>query len=105
MKAKTADELRARRPRGVTGMISKLRRRRRAAIAKFSAADAELAETLDNLDDAANYAGWILELFAPHLGEEVLEVGAGHGTFTEKLARKAKRVVDSDVSQRCVAVL
>jgi SAM-dependent methyltransferase len=73
--------------------------------ADFSAADAELAATLDNLDGANNYAGWIFELIQPHLGDEVLEVGAGHGTFTEMLARQAKRVVASDISERCVSRL
>jgi SAM-dependent methyltransferase len=71
----------------------------------FSAADAELAATLDNLDGADNYAGWIFELIEPHLGAEVLEIGSGHGTFTEMLARKAKRVVASDLSERCVSRL
>jgi SAM-dependent methyltransferase len=73
--------------------------------ADFSAADAELAATLDNLDGADNYAGWIFELIEPYLGNEVLEIGAGHGTFTEMLARKAKRVVASDLSERCVSRL
>jgi SAM-dependent methyltransferase len=73
--------------------------------ADFSAADAALAATLDNLDDAGNYAGWIFELIAPYLGPEVLEVGAGHGTFTEMLAGTAKRVVASDLSERCVSRL
>jgi len=73
--------------------------------ADFSAADAELAATLDNLDGADNYAGWIFELIEPYLGHEVLEVGAGHGTFTEMLARTAKRVVASDLSERCVSRL
>jgi len=73
--------------------------------ADFSAADAELAETLDNLDGADNYAGWIFELLKPHLGREVLEIGAGHGTFTEMLAAEADRVVASDISQRCVSRL
>lgn len=81
------------------------RRARRTALADFSAADVELQETLDNLDDADNYATWIFELIAPYLGDEVLEVGAGHGTFTEILARKAKRVVTSDPSERCVGIL
>jgi hypothetical protein len=40
--------------------------------ADFSAADAELAATLDNLDGADNYAGWIFELIEPYLGPEVL---------------------------------
>jgi SAM-dependent methyltransferase len=77
----------------------------RRALADFSAADAELASTLDNLDDADNYAGWIFELIESYLGDEVLEVGAGHGTFTEMLARSAKRVVASDISERCAGRL
>jgi SAM-dependent methyltransferase len=80
-------------------------RKRTPVRADFSAADAELAATLDNLDGAGNYAGWIFELIEPHLGAEVLEIGAGHGTFTEMLARKAKRVVASDLSERCVSRL
>jgi SAM-dependent methyltransferase len=79
--------------------------KRTRARADFSAADAELASTLDNLDGADNYAAWIFELIEPYLGDEVLEVGAGHGTFTEMLARRAKRVVASDISERCVGRL
>jgi ubiquinone/menaquinone biosynthesis C-methylase UbiE len=79
--------------------------KRAKARADFSAADAELAETLDNLDGAGNYAGWIYELIEPHLGAEVLEIGAGHGTFTEMLAGKATRIVASDISERCVSKL
>ncbi len=86
-------------------MASTRTAKRGRARAEFSAADAELAETLDNLDGAGNYAGWIFELIEPHLGGEVLEIGAGHGTFTEMLARKATRVVASDISQRCVSRL
>ena len=73
--------------------------------ADFSAADAELKATLDSLDGADNYAGWIFELIEPYLGNEVLEVGGGHGTFTEMLAGQAKRVVASDISERCVSRL
>jgi SAM-dependent methyltransferase len=71
----------------------------------FSAAEVELAETLDSLDGAENYAAWIFGLIEPHLGHEVLEVGAGHGTFTEILARRSRRVVAIDLSERCVDVL
>src|SRR5262245_5695526 len=81
------------------------RRAPRTTVAEFSAADAELGEVLDNLDDAGNYVAWIFELVAPHLGDDVLELGAGHGTFTEILAKTAKRVVTSDVSERCVGIL
>ena len=48
--------------------------------------DATLAGSLESLDDALNYRDWIVDLAAPHLGERLLEVGAGHGTFTERFA-------------------
>jgi SAM-dependent methyltransferase len=74
---------------------------RARVLADFSAADEELAGTLESLDGAGNYAKWIFKLIEPHLGDQVLEVGAGHGTFTEMLARTAKRVVACDLSERC----
>ena len=49
--------------------------------------DATLASTLDSLDDAVNYRNWIVDLAADALAGPVLEVGAGHGTFTDTLAR------------------
>jgi SAM-dependent methyltransferase len=64
-----------------------------------------LAATLDSLDGADNYAAWIFGLVQPHLGSEVLELGAGHGTFTERLVQEAARVVAVDLSDRCVAAL
>ena len=76
-----------------------------AAVAAIPAADAELAETLDNLDGADNYAAWIFEQVEPHLGGEVLEVGAGHGTFTGLLSARSARVAATDVSERCVSIL
>jgi SAM-dependent methyltransferase len=48
--------------------------------------DATLASTLDSLDDAENYRNWIVDLTRPHLSGPILEVGAGHGTFTESFA-------------------
>lgn len=48
--------------------------------------DATLASTLDSLDDAVNYRNWIVELASPYLHGPILEVGAGHGTFSESLA-------------------
>ncbi len=44
-----------------------------------------LASSLESLDDAVNYRDWIVELARDHLVAPVLEVGAGHGTFTEVL--------------------
>jgi SAM-dependent methyltransferase len=73
--------------------------------AAFSVADVELEDTLDNLDGAENYARWIFGLLEPFLGEEILEVGAGHGTFTQLLSERRGRVVATDLSERCVRVL
>ncbi len=72
--------------------------------AEFAGADQELAETLDSLDGAENYAGWIFDLIRPHLGPTVLEVGAGHGTFTDMLAGE-HRVVATELSPRCIEIL
>jgi 2-polyprenyl-3-methyl-5-hydroxy-6-metoxy-1,4-benzoquinol methylase len=74
-------------------------------VADVAAADVELADTLDHLDDAGNYADWILAQVEPHLGQNVLEVGAGHGTFTEMLSGRGHRVVATEVSERCVGIL
>ena len=52
----------------------------------LSEVDAALASSLDSLDDALNYRNWIVDLCAPHLVGPILEVGAGHGTFSESYA-------------------
>jgi SAM-dependent methyltransferase len=83
------------------------RRRPRSttAPAAVEEADQELEGTLDNLDDAVNYADWIYALMAPYLGERVLEVGAGHGTLTDRLLAGGCTVTATDLSPRCVSVL
>lgn len=35
------------------------------------------------MNGAANYHAWILEIFKPYLGEHLVEVGAGDGSFSE----------------------
>ena len=40
---------------------------------------------LESMSYALNYRRWILDLFAPHLGRRVVEVGAGTGSFSELL--------------------
>jgi SAM-dependent methyltransferase len=78
---------------------------KRPGPAPFSAADVELEEGLDSLDGADQYTRWILGQMEPFIGKEILEVGAGHGTFTEVLAQQDVRVVASDISDRCVGIL
>ena len=72
--------------------------------APFGEADSALQETLHSLDGAQQYAEWIHSLVAPHLGPEVLEIGAGHGLLTERLA-STSHVTATDVSESCVATL
>ncbi|HEU4562186.1 MAG TPA: class I SAM-dependent methyltransferase [Longimicrobium sp.] len=45
-------------------------------------------EELDALGEARNYYGWISSRFAPYLGERIVEVGAGIGTFTAVLLER-----------------
>jgi len=61
-------------------------RRNRPEAADAGTVDATLTGSLESLDDALNYRDWIVDLAAPHLGERLLEIGAGHGTFTERFA-------------------
>ena len=68
----------------------------------FEESDAELETVLDSLRGARNYADWLYELCQPYLGSEVLEVGAGHGEFTQRLADDDRFVTAIDYSKRCV---
>jgi SAM-dependent methyltransferase len=54
--------------------------------APFDQADDRLAGTLDALEGADAYADWVVSLFADRLGGRILEVGAGVGTMTKRLA-------------------
>jgi len=98
---------------GVRAMYCILRyspfgRRRAEAQARrahaFHEADAELAESLDTLDAADNYADWIVELFAEHVRGDILEVGAGHGTLAARLARLG-RLTACEPSPRAAEIL
>jgi SAM-dependent methyltransferase len=74
--------------------------------ASFEEADVHLEEALSHLDDVTgNYADWVHSLLEPHLGARVLEVGAGHGTMTERLATDGRTVLATDLSPRCVELL
>jgi glycosyltransferase involved in cell wall biosynthesis len=77
---------------------------REAGRTGFVEADHELASTLDSLDDAGNYADWIVSLIAPHLGARTVEIGAGHGTMSARLRRHTE-VTASELSPRAAALL
>jgi SAM-dependent methyltransferase len=47
--------------------------------------------------DARNYMDWIVATLRPYLGKDILEVGIGHGSYCEYLARMGRyRGVDID---------
>ena len=51
------------------------------------------AETLRAMERAVRYNAWLLERSAPYLGRDVVDVGAGSGTFVERIADGTRRVV------------
>jgi protein-L-isoaspartate O-methyltransferase len=64
----------------------------------FAAADLEV------MSGAENYVSWIFsDLIAPHLGRSVLEIGAGIGTFSTRIAAhpSVERLTCIEVDQRC----
>ena len=70
----------------------------------FDEADESLAGTLDNLDDAGNYAAWIVDMVTPYVSGDIVELGAGHGTMSERL-RHLGHVTACEPSPRAVALL
>ena len=55
-------------------------------------ADAQ-ADTLRRMERATRYNAWLLERSRPYLGGDVVDVGAGSGTFVDELADGTRRVV------------
>ncbi len=55
-------------------------------IADDALIDTTLGSTLEALDGAQNYLRWILSFGGRDLAAPILEIGAGHGTFTSVLA-------------------
>jgi len=46
------------------------------------------ADDLERLGTAHHFFGWVLDELGPHLGGRLLDVGAGAGTITRKLAER-----------------
>lgn len=63
-----------------------MRTPRRPPPAEFADADRDLVEVLASLEGAVNYADWLASLVEPHAQGRILEIGAGSGTITERLA-------------------
>ena len=54
-------------------------------------------EDLSVMSEARNYTAWILEKVRPYLGNCILEVGAGIGTFTGYLKERASKIYAIDI--------
>jgi SAM-dependent methyltransferase len=63
-----------------------VKRSRKPSPAEFADADRDLIEVLAALEGAVNYADWLASLVQPHAQGRILEIGAGSGTITERLA-------------------
>jgi SAM-dependent methyltransferase len=62
-------------------------------------------DTLLRMAAAENYNGWLLERGRPFLGRRVLDVGAGIGTFTERLAPLCELVVAVEADPEFARIL
>lgn len=69
--------------------------------ASFEQADAGLTEVLADLEGAEQYTDWIISLFAPHLRGRILEVGAGQGTYSARLATFGEVVAVEPSTAQC----
>jgi SAM-dependent methyltransferase len=69
--------------------------------ASFEQADAGLTGVLADLEGAEQYTDWIISLFAPHLRGRILEVGAGQGTYSARLAAFGEVVAVEPSTAQC----
>jgi SAM-dependent methyltransferase len=62
-------------------------------------------DTLLRMAAAENYNAWLLERARPFLGRRVLDVGAGIGTFTDRLASLCELVVAAEADPEFADIL
>jgi SAM-dependent methyltransferase len=60
--------------------------------------------TLQVMERASWYNNWIFSIIEPHLGEDILEVGAGIGIFTKLLSQEGK-VTAIDINRKYISSL
>jgi len=59
------------------------------------------ADDLETMQQARRYGTHMFELFRPHIGKRVLEVGCGIGTMTKRLLEVADSVVGIEPNVNC----
>ena len=62
-------------------------------------------DDLATMQEARRYAAHVFELFRPHIGARVLEVGCGIGTMTQALLTVAEQVIAIEPNLNCAAVV
>jgi 2-polyprenyl-3-methyl-5-hydroxy-6-metoxy-1,4-benzoquinol methylase len=67
--------------------------------------DVYAADDLETMKEARRYSRHVVELFRPHIGRRVLEIGCGIGTMTAQLLDMADEVVGLEPNPNCVARL
>jgi len=60
---------------------------------------------LEIMSDARNYLSWIYRELGPHLGQRIIECGAGIGNLTERLISKRELVVAVDLHAPCLQAI
>lgn len=71
----------------------------------FDDADRELEAVLHSLEHANNYLDWLSDLFRPYISGDTVEIGAGTGTITARLATMADTVKAVEPSSAAFAQL
>lgn len=59
------------------------------------------ADDLETMQEARRYAAHLFDLFRPHLGSRILEVGSGIGTMSARLANAAEFVLGIEPNLNC----
>lgn len=67
--------------------------------------DRYAADDLETMKNARRYSAHVFDLFRPHIGRRVLEVGCGIGTMTSQLLEVADDVVGLEPNPNCAARL
>lgn len=67
--------------------------------------ESELDEVLAELEGATNYKAWVLELLRPFTRGQILEIGAGRGTYARELRGLGQSLTAVEPSARLIPPL
>jgi 2-polyprenyl-3-methyl-5-hydroxy-6-metoxy-1,4-benzoquinol methylase len=60
---------------------------------------------ISNALAVSEYFDWLIDMFAHYLGDRVLEIGAGIGTISERIALHARTLVVSEIDTECFKII